>query len=216
MGHSRKLSPDRSLFGSMGHRRKRLPSLRGSFCMLKSRRASGDGTSTESRCKYSAGADVNGFWGRICVCASSGRADYRPHEDRDRLVDPVSRLVPSETQASGSTAPCHPCATDVLPHRCPMDAEPLGDRQYALAAHPSGSNSFHFLLRQNASIRSTGVLDDVEAFGEREWRRRLEGRRSLDPRGIKAIQPTHKVQAGYPRDHKMTSAPAFGGPEVIS
>ncbi len=43
-------------------------------------------------------------------------------------------------------------------------------------------------------------LDDVEALVERERRRLLEGWRSLDPRGIKAIQPTHEAQVGRSRD----------------
>jgi len=83
--------------------------------------------------------------------------------------------------------------------------EPLGDRQDTLAALPSGSNSFYFLLRQRGSSTSTRVLDDVETLIEHERRRRLEGRRSLDPRGIKAIQSTHEVQLGYPRYHQFAS-----------
>ena len=84
----------------------------------------------------------------------------------------------------------------VLPHRRPVDPEPLGDRQHALAVRPSGSNSFYFLLRQGGSTTSTRVLDDVETFVEHERRRRLEGQGSLFPRGVKAFQPPDGFRLG--------------------
>lgn len=89
----------------------------------------------------------------------------------------------------------------VLPHCRPVNPESLGNRQHALAARPSGSNSFYFLVRQRGSTTSTRVLDDIGPLIERELRRRLEGRRPLNPRGIKAIQPAHVVQVRCLRDH---------------
>lgn len=100
----------------------------------------------------------------------------------------------------------------VLPHRRPVYPVPLGDRHRALAVRPSGSNSFYFLLRQRGSTTFTRVLDDVYAFVEHERPRRLEDRRSLDPREIKAIQPAHEVPVGYLRYHALqqTHRKAFG------
>ncbi|CCH77533.1 hypothetical protein BN12_200029 [Nostocoides japonicum T1-X7] len=101
----------------------------------------------------------------------------------------------------------------VLPDRRSVNSEPFGDRQHALAARPGGSNSFYFLVRQRGSTTSTRVLDDIETLIEHERRRRLKGRRSLDPCGIKAIQPAHVVQVGWPRDHPSEGAmPLRDGP----
>jgi hypothetical protein len=83
----------------------------------------------------------------------------------DLIVEDLLRLSATSAAAGGRYA-CLGSASDppglrvrrglrVLPHRRPMNAEPLGDRQHALPVRPGGSHSVSFLLCQRGPTTAT-------------------------------------------------------------
>ena len=91
----------------------------------------------------------------------------------------------------------------VLPHRRPMDTEPLRNRQHARATKAESSDSFYFLVRQRCSSTSTRVPDDLRIH--LSGKSQLLRNHSFDllPRGNKALHATLGVPIGSTTSHNF-------------